>query len=75
MVIAALKGGTRLGVSSAPTAVGMMCSADSGRICASGYVYPLALPCRRVAHYHDEGVQQQERHSIEEQTRDNVPDR
>ena len=75
MVIAALKRRTRFGVISAPAAVGMMCSADPGRIRASGYGYPLALPRRRVAHYHDEGVQQQERQSIEEQARDNVPDR
>ena len=52
-----------------------MCSADSARICASGHGHPLASPRRRVAHYHDEGVQQQERYSIEEQARDSVRDR
>ena len=31
------------------TAIGMMCSADSARICGSGYGHPLASPQRRVA--------------------------
>ena len=52
-----------------------MCSADSARICASGHGHPPASPRWRAAHYHDEGVQQQERYSIEEQARDDRRDR
>src|SRR6202044_3033749 len=60
---------------SAVTVIGMMCPAGSAGICASGHGHPLAAPRRRVAHYHDEGGQQQERYSIEEQARDNRRDR
>jgi len=66
---------TATNAASVVTAIGMMCSADSARICASGHGHPLASPRRRAAHYHDEGIQQQERYSTEEQARDNVRDR
>jgi hypothetical protein len=56
-------------------ASGMLGWADSARICASGHGYLLASPRRRVAHYHDEDVKQQERYSIEEQARDDRRDR
>jgi hypothetical protein len=57
------------------TAIEMLCLADSARICASGRGHPLAWFQRRLAHYHDQDVQQQQRHSIEEQARDNRRDR
>ena len=56
------------------TVIGMMCPVGSARICAGGHRHALASPRRRVARYHDEGVQQQERCCIEEQARDNRRD-
>src|ERR1700676_387538 len=66
---------TAANAASVVTANGMLCPADSARICASGHGHPLASPRRRAAHYHDEGVQQQERYSIEEQAPDDRRDR
>jgi hypothetical protein len=66
---------TAANAASVVTANGMLCPADSARICASGHGHPLASPRRRAAHYHGEGVQQQERYSIEEQARDDRRDR
>src|SRR5580700_10586194 len=52
----------------------MLCSADA-RICVSGHGPRRASPRRRVAHYHDKDVHEQECYSIEEQARDNRRDR
>src|SRR5580693_3258573 len=54
---------------------GMLWLAGYARTWASGHGRPLASPRPRVAHQHDEGVQQQERYYIEEQARDTVRDR
>src|SRR5580700_9273118 len=56
------------------TAIGMIGPAGSARIRTSRHGHPLGSPRRRVAHYHDEDVQQQERCSSEEQAPDNVRD-
>src|SRR5215475_8168042 len=57
------------------TAIGMVCSADTGPIGARRHGPPLASPRRRVAHKNEENVQQQERHSVEEQACDDRRDR
>jgi hypothetical protein len=64
-----------MNAASVVAAIGMMCLGNSARICAIGHGQPLAWPRRRVAHYHDEDVQQQERYSTEEQARDDRRDR
>ena len=54
---------TATSAASVVTAIGMTCWADCARIRASGHGHSLPWPrrSRRVAHYQDEDVQQQER--------------